>query len=451
MTKTYDFFILGTGPAGQSFALSARKKGHSVGITDPREYGGACPNRGCDPKKVLYAAAKAMVGAQRLCGKGIVKEPITSWPDLMAWKRTFTEPIPSSAKSKLVGEGVDCFDGAAKFTGPGRLKLEDGTQVEAKHVVIATGAKPAPLDIPGKQYYLDSEGFLEMEDLPKRLLIIGSGYIGSSFAQISATMGAEVTVIASDDSPVENFDKDLNDMVVKSAEAKGITFHFNTKAKAIAKMGDGALQVTCTPEEGDDYTVTVDRVIHCAGRVPNVKGIGLEAAGIKFGKQGIKVDDRMRTNVANHFAIGDCGDSGLPLTPVASYEARLLADNLLEGKDRTINYFPIPTVAFTLPPITAVGMTAEQAQDDPRDLKIKFEDTTDWFTNRHINAVTAGYKLIIDEAEDMVVGAHLLGDDADEAINLFAMAIHHKITITELQDMVFAYPTMANDLKKMIG
>ena len=176
--KTFDFFILGTGPAGGSIAVSARKAGHSVGICDPIEYGGACPNRGCDPKKVLYAAAKATVGAQRLMGKGFVEPPKTSWSDLMTWKRTFTEHIPPATHQKFTEKGIECFEGKAMFTGPGKVIIGDHTEIEARHVVIATGAKPAPLDIPGKEYYLDSAGFLDMDDLPDRLLIIGSGISG---------------------------------------------------------------------------------------------------------------------------------------------------------------------------------------------------------------------------------------------------------------------------------
>ncbi len=449
--KSYDFFVLGSGPAGQSIAFSARRAGHSVGITDPLEYGGACPNRGCDPKKVLYAAAKAMTGVVRLQGKGFDTKPQVSWPDLQAWKRTFTDSIPEDSRRKLTAEGIECLEGKAVFTAAGKLQVGDNTAVSAKHVVIATGARPAPLDIPGKEHYLDSAGFLAMETLPERLLIIGSGYIGSSFAQISAMMGADVTVIASDDAPVENFDDDLNNLVIKAAEDHGITFHFNTKASGIEKTSEGKYTVTCQAKEGPDIKVTVDRVIHCAGRVPNVKDIGLEAAGITFSKAGIEVDRRLNTSVDHHYAIGDCADIGLPLTPVASYEARLLADNLFEGKNREVDYLPIPTVAFTLPPITAVGMTAKQAKEDARDLTIKFEDTTEWFTNRHTNASVAAYKIITDDKADLIVGAHILGDDADEVINLLALAINEKIPIQRLKHNVLAYPTAGADLKKMLG
>ena len=449
--KKYDFFILGTGPAGGTFATHAREAGHSVGICDNREYGGACPNRGCDPKKVLYAAAKSIAGVKRLRGKGMTEEPRTSWPDLMKWKRTFTEKIPPATHQKFQEKGIDCLEGGAVFTGPGQLTVNGELEVEATHVVIATGARPAPLDIPGKEHYLDSAGFLDMDDLPKRLLVIGSGYIGSSFAQISAIMGADVTVVASGSSPVDNFDEDLNNMVVESAEEHGITFHFNTHATAIKKNADGSLVVVCEPKDGTIHSVTVDRVIHCAGRVPNVKDFGLDAAGIKFTDAGITVDKQANTSVKNHYAVGDCADSGLPLTPVASHEARLLADNLFRGQDREFDYFPIPTVAFTLPPITAVGMTAEQAKEDKRNLKIKFENTTEWFTNRHVNAKIAGYKVIIDEENDQVLGAHILGDDADEAINLFALAIHKKIPIIELQHLVWAYPSTGADIKKMLA
>ncbi|OAV46040.1 NAD(P)/FAD-dependent oxidoreductase [Lewinella sp. 4G2] len=446
----FDLFVMGCGPAGQLVANSAVKAGLSVGITEATTYGGVCPNRGCDPKKVHYGVAKAMVSLQRLQGKGLNGIPKVNWANLQAWKTSFTEDIPEETEKGLLEKGVKCFKGQAVFTGPHEIAIGDDITIRAEKVIVATGGMPAPLDIPGKEHYLDSAGYLEMESLPERILFIGSGYIGASLSQISCILGAEVTVIASDDSPVGHFDHDLNDMWTKAAEEHGITFHFSSKATKIEKISSG-LKVTCTPEEGDDFAVEVDAVIHCAGRVPNVKGIGLDLAGIDFSDKGISVDPQLRTSVSAHYAIGDCTDAAPSLTPVATYQGRLLSDNLFAGKNRKADYKPIPTMAMIEPPIAGVGMSAKEAEDDDRDLKIKFEDTTEWFTSRHLNCEVSGYKLITDPENDLILGAHLLGPNADEVINFFALAIAEKIPIKRLQHMILAYPTATSDVKKMLG
>ena len=450
-TLHYDYFVIGTGPAGQSFALEAAKAGHAVATCDYQAYGGACPNRGCDPKKVLYAAAYAMHSVKRLLGKGLASPPDLSWEQLQEWKSTFTDHIPEGTRENYAEAGVVCYDGKATFTAPNELLVNDDHRIHADRIIIATGARPAPLDIPGQEHYLTSDGFLSMRDLPERMVIIGSGYIGSSFAQIATVLGCKVTVIASDDNPVDAFDSDLNDLLTGAAEDYGVKFHFKSKAKKIERTGHESYLVHGETDAGETFTVTTQRVIHCAGRVPNADNLNLEAAGIEYGKKGIKVTDDLRTNVPGHYALGDCADSGLPLTPVASYETTLLQDKLLRGHTRKIDYFPIPTVAFTLPPIAAVGMTAEEAKASDKNITTLFEETTEWFTERHVNGLVSAFKIFIDADEDLILGAHLLGHEADEVINLFALAVHEKISVTKLKRMVWAYPTGGGDVTKMLA
>lgn len=449
-TKHYDYFVIGTGPAGQTFAQAAAKAGHSVATCDPLPYGGACPNRGCDPKKVIFAAAHAMYSVKRLLGKGLASPPNLSWEQLQEWKHTFTDGIPEGTRKNLRQAGVECYEGKAEFTAPHELLIGGKHAVRARRVIIATGARPAPLDIPGKEHFLTSDGFLSMKDLPERMVIIGSGYIGSSFAQIATVLGCKVTVVASDDHPVDNFDSDLNDLLAEAARDHGVEFHFKCKVTAIEMRGKQDYVVKVEHEDGSTFTINTQRIIHCAGRVPNCDNLNLEAAGVAYGKKGIEVTDDLVTSVDGHYALGDCADSGLPLTPVASYESKLLREKLLEGHHRQIDYLPIPTVAFTIPPIASVGMTAKQAETSDKKLKINFEETTDWFSTRYVNGVVSAHKIIIDEEENVVVGAHLLGPEADEVINLFALAIHEKISVTKLRHMVWAYPTSGADIGKML-
>lgn len=447
--KQYDFFIIGTGPAGQTVATAAAKAGKSVGIVDYRPYGGTCPLRGCDPKKVLLAAARAMNAVDRLKGKGFAARPPFSWGDLQAWKEEFTEKVPPGTLKKLKKQGIDCLHGKAKFVAPHEIEV-NGTKIRAEQVVIATGAQPRPLSFPGAELLLTSDQFLDMAELPASLVIIGGGYIGSEFAHIATVLGCQVTVIAMEDTLVSKFDRDLTPLLADAARERGMTLHFGSKATKVEKIKDG-LRITAEREDGETFTVEAAAGLHAAGRVANVEGLELAAAGIAGGKRGIAVSNQLCTSVRAHYAIGDCTDSGLRLTPIASYEARLLVDNLLHKKNRQIDYLPIPTLAFTIPPIASVGMTAAEADESTRKLKINHEVTTHWFGTRHRNSIVSAYKVIIDEATDTILGAHLLGPGADETINLFALAIRQKITTGQLRTQVWAYPTEGGSIGSMVG
>lgn len=449
-TKTYDYFIIGTGPAGQSVASAAAQAGKTVGIADYQPYGGTCPLRGCDPKKVLLAAAKAMNVVDRLKGKGFGARPSFNWAELQQWKRSFTEKITPGTLKKFEEQGVDSLFGKARFTAPHELEV-DGTRVKADHVVIATGETPTPLDFPGADLLLTSDQFLDIDDLPESLIIVGGGYIGSEFAHLATVLGSKVTVIAAEGNLVDKFDRDLNTLMGKAARQRGMTLYFNSKANKIERTEDGQVAVSAEKEDGSTFTVIADRAFHCAGRVPNIEGLNLEAAGIDYGKKGIAVNDQLCTSVRAHYAIGDCNDAGLALTPVATQEAQMLVDNLLHSKDRRIDYYPIPTLAFTIPPIASVGMTAEEAEKSSKKLRINYEETTDWFATKHQNGLVSAHKIIIDETTDTVLGAHLFGPGADELVNLFALAIRAGTTTEALRSMVWGYPTVGGNIGSMVG
>jgi len=448
--KHHDYLVIGTGSAGQLFAVAAAEAGHNVAIADYQAYGGTCPLRGCDPKKVLLVAVHAMNTVQRMDGRGFNGEPPFSWADLQAWKREFTEAIPPGTHDKMREHGIACYHGKARFTAPHELTI-GSDEIKADKVVIATGGTPAPLDFPGAELLLTSDEFLDMDELPESMIIVGGGYIGAEFAHVATVLGSRVTVIASADSPVDNFDDDLNTLLAEAARARGMKFHFNSKATKVEKTDDGRLRVTVESENGGETTVTADRVFHCAGRVPNIEALDLERAGIEAGKKGIAVDPRCCTSVRAHYAVGDCSDSGFDLTPVANYEARLLADNLFENANRQIDYLPIPTLSFTIPPIASVGMTAKEAADSKRNLRTNYAVTTENFHAKHQRAMVAAHKVIIDADRHVVVGAHLLGPGAEDLVNLFTMAIKEEIPIQSLRRMVWAYPTAGALISGMVG
>lgn len=450
MPTTYDYFVIGTGPAGQKIARAAANAGHTVAVADYQPYGGTCPLRGCDPKKVILAAANAMNSVNRLRGKGFTDSPTLSWKDLQSFKNKFTSRVPPGTRERFAKLDIDCYTGKARFTAPNHLIVGDD-EIHAENIVIATGGTPAPLDFPGADLLVTSDGFLDMDDLPQEIIIVGGGYIGAEFAHIACVLGSKVTVIASDVSPVAKFDRDLNDLLARAARERGMTLHFNSKATKVKQLSGGRIRVTFEGKDGKENQVEADRAFHAAGRVPNIESLDLEKAGIDFGKKGIAVSPSLRTSVRAHYAVGDCTDSGLDLTPVANAEAGILIDNLFHGKNREIDYYPVPTLAFTIPPIGSVGMTATEAEESDKTLTINYAETTDNFHAAHSNGIVSAHKLIIDTEAEIVLGAHLIGPDTDELINLFTLAITEKIPVARLKRILWAYPTAGSGIGGMLG
>ena len=450
MSQHFDYLVIGAGNAGQTVAKAAAQAGHSVALTEGRAYGGTCPLRGCDPKLVLHAAAKAMQQVDRLQGKAFTSHPGFTWSDLMNWKRSFTEPIPASAREKMEEAGVTVFSEYASFVDARTMRFGD-TEVTGDTIVLSVGQKPAPLDIPGKEHLLTSDDFLDMDDLPDEMVIIGGGYIGTETAHVCQALGCKITIVVSESVPLDKFDHDLADQLRQAMEDRGMRVLLNSKATAVEQQSDGSFRVTVEDEAGKETQLATKRVIHCAGRVPNIEELQLDKAGIKYSKQGIQVNDQLRTNLDHVYALGDCADSGLPLTPVVSYDGKLLTENLFEGKHRKLDYYPIPTVAFCMPAIASVGMTAKEAEENERELEIKHIDVTEWFHARYRNISTCGHKLIIDPQQDLLLGAHLLDPEAPELINMLYTIIRHRIKLSEVGHMIFAYPTSASVFKSVLA
>jgi glutathione reductase (NADPH) len=447
--KEYDLIVIGAGSCGQSVAQAGTRAGKRTAIVEGRAYGGTCPLRGCDPKLVLHAAAETMHRVHRLSGKGFTEPPGFGWPQMMEWKKTFTDPIPEKSREKMREAGADVYTDYATFRDAHTLQVGHD-RLWGETIVLATGMRPAPLDIPGREHLLTSDDFLSMPDLPDEMVIIGGGYIGSETAHICQALGCRITLIVSEDVPLDKFDHDLADLLRQSDEERGMTVYLRSKATAVEQRGD-RYAVTVEREDGDRLEVSTDRVIHCAGRIPNIERLDLDRAGIRYGKKGIGVNERLQTNLPHVYAVGDCADSGLPLTPVGTYAASLLNDNLFRGRDRRVDYYPIPTVAFCLPGIASVGMTADEAEKAGDRIKTVYEVTTDWYHPHHHNATVAAGKLFIDTESGVLVGAHLLGPDATELINLCYVAIRREIPVEELGHMIFAYPTPAAVLQSLLS
>jgi glutathione reductase (NADPH) len=451
MPESFDLVVIGTGSAAGTVASRCREAGWSVAVVDSRPFGGTCALRGCDPKKVLVGVADLMDWIQRMEGHGLRREGAhIEWTELMRFKRTFTDPVPQARADGFAQAGITAISGRARFIGRETLTVGE-RELRAGHVVIAAGAKPGPLPMAGAEQVVTSDAFLELEALPKEIVFVGGGYISFEFAHLAARAGAKVTILHRGARPLERFDADLVARLVEASRAVGIEVRVGTVVRGIEQRG-AAFAVKTEEPGGAVREWEADLVVHGAGRVPDIDDLGLGAAGIERTPRGVKVNGFLQSvSHPRAYAAGDAADSGgLPLTPVAGYEGRIVAANLLEGNQQAPNYDGVPSAVFTLPPLAAVGLTEEQARQRGLRFRVNHQDGKRWYSSRRVAEQFADYKVLVEEPSDRILGAHLLGPHVDELVNVFALAIRQGITAAALRQTVFAYPTRASDVPYML-
>src|SRR6266849_4827854 len=446
MAKKFDLIAIGTGSGASAAASKCRSAGWQVAIVDSRPFGGTCALRGCDPKKVLVGVSDVFDWVRRMKGRGIEVENLQiDWQELMRFKRAFTEPVPKSREEMFAKAGIATFHGLARFVGASAVQVGDDI-LEGRYVVVAAGQKPADLKIPGTEHLTTSEQFLELDELPKRILFIGGGYIAFEFAHVAVRAGAQVTIAHRGQRPLPRFDPDLVDQLVKSSRELGVDVQLSTEVIGVER-GSGQLAVRASAS-GQRRTFEADIVVHAAGRIPEIDDMNLDAAGVAWDGQGVKVNEFLQS-VSNPvvYAAGDAAASGgPPLTPVASYEGEIVAANLLEGNHRKPNYLAVPSVVFTVPPLAAVGLSEQNAREQGLQFRMNHQKTSGWYSSRRIGEECSGFKVLVEEGSGRIIGAHLLGTHAEEVINLFALAIRSGLTATDITEMMFAYPTHASDI-----
>jgi len=450
MKKNFDVVVIGTGSAGSAAAFRCRAEGWQVAIVDSRPFGGTCALRGCDPKKVLVGAAEVTDWARRMCGKGIQAQQLhIDWQELMRFKRSFTEPVTKQREAAFARAGIAALHGRARFVGPSTIEV-DNDVLEGRFVLIATGQKPADLKIPGAEHLTNSEQFLELDQLPSRILFIGGGYIAFEFAHVALRAGSQVTLVQRGARPLPQFDPDLVDQLVKHTRELGADIQLGSEAIGIEGTA-GALTVH-TSSSSEQGTFQADLVVHAAGREPEIDDLNLDAAGVEWVKRGVKVN-RFLQSVSNPavYAAGDAvASGGPPLTPVAAYDGVMVAANLLKGNHLEPNYVGVPTVVFTIPSLASVGLSESKATEQGLKFHVKKQMTADWYQSRRVGEKYSGYKVLIEKESDHILGAHLLGSGAEEAINLFAMAMRSGMRASDLKHQLFAYPTHGSDLPYML-
>jgi glutathione reductase (NADPH) len=435
----FDLFVIGGGSAGVRCARISAGHGARVGVAEERFWGGTCVNIGCVPKKLLVQAGEYGGWADDAAGFGwtINKGP-HDWGKLIAAKDHEITRLEGLYRKMLAGAGATVFDGRAVLVDAHTVEVA-GKQYTAQNIVIATGGHPERLDIPGADLAIISDDAFYLKTMPRHVVLIGSGYISVEFAGIFRALGAEVHIVYRQPLPLRGFDQDIREAMAEALTAQGIVLHPSRLPAKIEADGDRRV---LTMDNGK--TLTTDLVFFATGRRANVKGLGLEKAGVALNaKHAIKVDDELHTSVPHIYAMGDVTDR-VNLTPVATAEGHALADTLFGNNPRTASLRNVPSAVFTTPPIATVGMTEEEASAlGPVDVYVtKFTPMRHNLSGR---ARRTTMKLVVDKASQKVVGAHMLGEDAPEIIQGMAIAVVMGATKADFDRTIGIHPTAAEE------
>ena len=439
--KKYDEILIGSGPAAYKMANLLANTNHQVLVIEGFEYGGTCPNYGCEPKIFLEGAARTVLQSQQLLGHGISQPATLDWQALMQTKLNRFDPWPAETR-EIIKKSHDVEDGYAHFV-DNHTVMVNGHQYQADHIIIATGQTPNILDIPGKEYLHTNYDLLSLKKLPQRVTVIGAGFVGLELATLVAAAGADVTIIVHSDRVLREFTAAEDKTLVKAMQERGIKFIFNANTQAVQKTSDGLTVAT------DQGPVPTDYVLDATGRRPNVDKLALENTGIEYDRHGIHVDRHMMTTVDGVYAIGDVVSRKQPkLTPVAEFEGQYLFDYLTGETKQAIVYPTIGQAAFTFPEVARAGVNADEVADDAgyqvKTVPLEYGSLYAG-QNDQVSALTLVFK------DQRLVGASEVGDYAADDINNFLPIIGLEVTGAEYREKVMAiYPTLGDKVAGLL-
>lgn len=443
MNEHFDVGIIGSGPAGLAAAFALQAAGKSVVIIEEYLWGGTCPNYGCDPKKMLLAAVEAKQQAEQLVPAGLTGKLDLDWSVLMRHKMAFTEPV---AARKIVGldeAGVVHRYGHASFIDKQTVKLPQQT-ITANNWVIATGTQPARLDVPGDQYLLDNEDFLNLTTMPAEIVLVGGGFIAIEFANLAAAVGTKVHIILKGTAILTEFDQALAQELKQAMQAKGITFHDNFMTQAVQKQG---ARVELLANDG--RIVSADSGFVAIGRHGNTDALNLAAAEVELTDSLVKVDGYLKTTADNIYAAGDVTNLAVPkLTPTASAQGRYVAQHILGLNAEPIHFPATPVVVFGAPKLAQVGVNPEVAVE--QGYQVTDFDMTRWMGYYRSLEPLAQARIVLNES-GVIVGASVLASHADELINYLTIAINRRQNQKDLRSEMYAYPSLGSDMTTFLG
>ena len=435
----FDLFVIGGGSAGVRCARISAGHGAKVGVAEERFWGGTCVNIGCVPKKLLVQAGEYGAWAEDAAGFGwsMVKGP-RDWAKLIAAKDKEITRLEGIYRRLLNGAGATIFDARATLIDRHTLDV-GGKRVTADKIVIATGGHPARPDIPGAELGIISDDAFYLKSIPKRIIICGSGYIAVEFAGIFRALGAETHLVYRQPLPLRGFDQDMREGLAEALDAQGVILHPGCALGSVKADGDARVLTF-----GNGQTLQADLVFFATGRKPSTMGLGLENAGVAVNKDGaVLVNAKLQSSAPNIYAMGDVTDR-VNLTPVATAEGHALADSLFGKNPREISLQNVPSAVFSTPPIGTVGLTEDEAAAlGPVDVYVtKFTPMRHNLSGRNRKTIM---KLVVDQASQKIVGAHMLGEDSAEIVQGIGIAVVMGATKQDFDRTIGIHPTAAEE------
>lgn len=437
----YDLFVIGAGSGGVRASRIAAGHGARVAICEESRVGGTCVIRGCVPKKLLVFASQCSEQFADAGGYGWeVGEPAFSWSDLIAAKDREIDRLNGVYHKLLDNAGVDLFDGRGRLVDRHTVEV-GGQRVTADKILIATGGRPWVPEIPGAGLGITSDEAFHLDSLPERVLIAGAGYIAVEFAGIFNGLGSKVTLAYRRDLILRGFDDDLRRAVEAGMQGRGIDIQYHCAPARLARVDDG-IEVTFS----DDRRQTFDCVMFATGRAPYTGELGLEDAGVHTGaNHAIEVDEFSRTSVDNIFAVGDVTDR-INLTPVALMEGHAFADTQFGGTKRPVEHANVPAAVFSQPPVGTVGLSEVEAREQLGEIRVFRSTFTPMKYTLPGREEKGVMKLVVDAASDRVVGCHMVGPDAPEIVQGFAVAVRAGLSKADFDRTIGIHPTSAEEL-----
>lgn len=450
MATHFDYICIGGGSGGIASANRAAMYGAKVALIEAKALGGTCVNVGCVPKKVMWHGAQ-IAEAMHLYAKDYgfdVDVKNFNWSTLVESREAYIGRIHQAYDNVLGKNKIEVINGFAKFLDAKTIEV-NGQHYTADHILIAVGGEPTIPDIPGAEHGIDSNGFFELTEQPKRTAVIGAGYIAVEIAGVLSALGTDTHLFVRKESPLRSFDPLIVDTLVEVMNSEGPTLHTHSVPKEVVKEADGT--VTLHFENGDSHNT--DLLIWAIGRNPVTHKINLEATGVATtGKGYIKVDEYQQTNVPGIYCVGDIMDGGIELTPVAVKAGRQLSERLFNNKpDAKMDYKLVPTVVFSHPPIGTIGLTEPEAiaQYGEANVKVYQSGFTAMYTAVTSHRQPCKMKLVCAGQEETVVGLHGIGYTVDEMIQGFGVAMKMGATKADFDSVVAIHPTGSEEFVTM--